>query len=33
MKYIEVSGNGLVVRRRDKRIWYVMLGVFVAVFR
>ncbi|MDO4746777.1 MAG: hypothetical protein Q4A70_00310 [Candidatus Saccharibacteria bacterium] len=32
MKYIEVSGNGLAVRRRDKRVWYVLLGVFVAVF-
>lgn len=32
MKYIEVNGNGLVVRRRDKRVWYVLLGVFVAVF-
>lgn len=32
MKYIDVSGNGLAVRRRDKRIWYVVLGVFVAVF-
>ena len=31
MKYIEVSGNGA-VRRRDKRVWYVVLGVFVAVF-
>ena len=32
MKYGEMSSNGLVVRRRDKRAWFVMLGVFVSVF-
>ena len=32
MKYGEMSGDGLNVRRRDKRVWFVVLGMFVAVF-
>ena len=32
MKYGEMSSNGLAVRRRDKRIWFVVLGIFVGVF-
>ena len=32
MKLGEISSNGRVIRRRDKRIWFVVLGVFVAVF-
>lgn len=32
MRYGEVSSNGLAVRRRDKRIWFVVLGIFVSVF-
>ena len=32
MRYGVVSDNGMAVRRRDKRIWFVVLGVFVGVF-
>ena len=32
MKYGDMSSNGLAVRRRDKRIWFVVLGIFVGVF-
>ncbi len=32
MKYGEISSSGMVMRRRDKRVWYVVIGVFVAVF-
>lgn len=32
MRYGEVSSNGLRVRRRDKRVWFVVLGIFVSVF-
>ena len=32
MKYGEISSNGLAVRRRDNRVWFVVLGVFVGVF-
>ena len=32
MRYGEVSSNGLRVRRRDKRVWFVVLGMFVSVF-
>ena len=32
MKYSEMSGNGLAVRRRDERIWFVVFGIFVGVF-
>lgn len=31
MSYSKIETNGLIMRRRSKRIWFVALGVFVAV--